>query len=469
MHTAIVYARYSTDLQTENSIDAQLRACREYADAHNIIITGEYADRAISGTTDRRPEFQRAIAEAKDIFLVHKYDRFARDRYDHAIYGKVLKDKGVKLIAAAEDFGEGKNAVLLTGITQVLSEYYIANLREETKKGQRERALHGLWNGGVPPFGYDIKDGKLAINEAEAFWVKKIFDAALAGEGYSQILRELEAAGVRGKRGRVIKYTQIYEMLRNEKYTGAFMYCVDEESDRDKRRLKENCIRIENAHPAYITKAQFEKLQKMLASHKTGKKNSRRSYMLSGLVKCSCGAPMHANTSSSKGHTYSRYVCSAGCGARSVLEAEVNEAVYAYLKQLLSPQTRQALNEAISRKMNDVEETQSIGRVICDKETQIYRLIENMSSGILPQDALEAIGKRITELRNEIAQLKKPFPKKIITDYLCSVADIKKQPPEKRRQLIKRYISCATISETKIEIQSTFDEFVGEIGCGGRI
>lgn len=104
--TAVIYARYSSDSQTEQSIDGQLRVCEEYAKQNDILVLDTYIDRAMTGTNDNRPDFQRMIKDsAKRAFsyvLVYKFDRFSRNKYETAIHKKALKDNGVKVVSATE-------------------------------------------------------------------------------------------------------------------------------------------------------------------------------------------------------------------------------------------------------------------------------------------------------------------------------------------------------------------------------
>ena len=128
MNNAVIYARFSSDKQTENSIEAQVRACEDYAEIHGYTINKIYSDEAVSAKNDRRPEFQKMIKDAeKGLFqtvLVHKYNRFARRMIDHVTYEDKLNQAGVDLIAVAEDFGNGKEAVIMKALMRSLSEYY---------------------------------------------------------------------------------------------------------------------------------------------------------------------------------------------------------------------------------------------------------------------------------------------------------------------------------------------------------
>lgn len=153
--TAAIYARYSSDKQTEDSIEAQVRACREYAAKHGLQVLEVYADEAISGKgakTASRIKYQKLLRDADkglfDIILIHKYDRIARNLGEHVNLEKRLSDKGVKLVAVAQDFGTTNEAKIMRALMWSLSEYYIDNLASETKKGLRETALKGLHTGG---------------------------------------------------------------------------------------------------------------------------------------------------------------------------------------------------------------------------------------------------------------------------------------------------------------------------------
>ena len=271
MSQAVVYARFSSDKQTEDSIEAQVRACREYAAGHGLTVGEVYADEAVSGKgskTASRRAYQRLLRDAEkglfDTILIHKYDRIARNLGEHVNLEQRLRRAGVSLIATAQDFGNTKEAKIMRALMWSLSEYYIDNLSEETKKGHRETAIKGLHNGGYPPFGYDVVNQQYEVNPIEAAFVRKIFEAARECRGFTEVIQEMEAAGIKGKRGKPIKYPQIHEILRNEKCTGVYLYSPQMEESRSKRREKSNAIRIENALPVIIDRAVFMEVQAIM-------------------------------------------------------------------------------------------------------------------------------------------------------------------------------------------------------------
>lgn len=225
------YARFSSDNQRVESIDAQLRAIRQYCSDNDYMIVKTYADEAVSGTSDQRDQFLQMIADAKknmfDIVIVHKLDRFARNRYDSAIYRKELKDAGVKLISVLERVDEeNPENIILLSVLEGMNEYYSKNLAREVRKGQKENALKGIHNGGVPPLGFkvDPETRKLVINEDEAEAVRTIFTMYTKKYGYDLICQELNKKGYKTRTGRPFTRNSIAEILRNEKYIGHYVF-----------------------------------------------------------------------------------------------------------------------------------------------------------------------------------------------------------------------------------------------------
>lgn len=142
----VIYARYSSDRQTEDSIDAQVRACREYAAAKGMNIVEVYADEAISGKgskTASRLKYQKMLRDCDkgrfEVILIHKYDRIARNLGEHVNLEQKLKSKGIELIATAQNFGSSNEAKMMRTMVWAMSEYYIDNLAEEVKKGIKKQ------------------------------------------------------------------------------------------------------------------------------------------------------------------------------------------------------------------------------------------------------------------------------------------------------------------------------------------
>ena len=476
---AVGYYRYSSDRQSEDSIDAQRRACDAYAATHGIKIIGEYVDEALSGKGEKtasRVQYQRMLRDCDrglfDVILCHKFDRLARSLYEHVALEQKLAKKGVSLIAVAQDFGTSNEAKIMRALMYSLSEYYSDNLANETRKGLQEKALKGLFTGGVAPFGYDIVNKKHIINEIEAVYVRKIFDAAANREGFTSIIHELENAGVRGKRGKQIKYTQIYEILRNEKYTGTYIYSPKEEKNRAERRTKPNAIRIENALPIIISKEQFEEVQKIMNERKqTGKKAG---YLCRGLVYCQCGAKMHGSSPERKGHIYKIYSCSKHCGFGSIKMDEVDAAATAYLKALLSAKNQKKIATALrkyqageSGRMKEFDS--AIRKQVDSKQSQYDALMSNLATGEWPPEVLADIGNRLKALRDEMDALREVEPPKdyTIEQIEAWLNSLKNTPDEKAVHLLIERIDV--ITKTEFNVTSTLYSVLGKTGCGRGI
>src|SRR5574344_984843 len=172
MKKAVVYARYSSDRQTEQSIEGQLRVCKEFAERNGFSIVGNYIDRATTGTNDNRAEFQRMIADSAkhffDFVIVYKLDRFSRNRYDSAVNKATLKKNGVKLISAEENITDSPEGIILESMLEGIAEYYSAELSQKVKRGQRERRIKRNITGKPTPYRYDVVNKKIKKKKKEA-------------------------------------------------------------------------------------------------------------------------------------------------------------------------------------------------------------------------------------------------------------------------------------------------------------
>jgi DNA invertase Pin-like site-specific DNA recombinase len=180
--TAVIYARYSSDNQSEQSIDGQLRVCNEYAKNNDIIILDTYIDRAMTGTNDNRPDFQRMIKDSSrkewDYVLVYKFDRFSRNKLETAIHKNTLKTNGVKLLSATEYIPDSPEAIILESMLEGYAEYYSAELSQKVKRGLNESRIKGNYTGGHLLYGYRKENQKLVIDE-------EIFTINIHGEAIS--------------------------------------------------------------------------------------------------------------------------------------------------------------------------------------------------------------------------------------------------------------------------------------------
>lgn len=300
---AVIYARFSSHGQTEQSIEGQLRVCHEFAERNNYKILNEYVDRAISGTSDKRPAFLQMIEDAEkkqfDCILVYKLDRFSRNKYDSVIYKHKLAAFGVKVISATEAISDSPEGKLVEGLLEMMAEMYSQDLSQKVKRGIRESLLKNNFIGGFAPYGYKIVDKKLVLDEETAPAMKYYFEQYATGKPKSKIIEELNNMGYRNAQGKPFTKSSLQNCLSNTKYIGKYFI---------------NGLELENYCPALISQEVFDKVQKQLAKHKhaPATNKAKEDYLLTGKLFCGhCGAHMVGVSAKSKtGEYHNYYACS---------------------------------------------------------------------------------------------------------------------------------------------------------------
>ncbi|MEG2450733.1 MAG: recombinase family protein, partial [Clostridia bacterium] len=224
MKKAVIYARYSSDSQTEQSIEGQVRVCRDYAKQNDILIVDEYIDRATTGTNDNRVSFQQMLHDSSKkqwtMVLVYKLDRFARNKFEAVVNRKKLADNEVELVSAMERIPDTPEGKLMTGVLEEFNQYFSLELAQKVNRGLRESWLKGNYTGGRGKYGYDVVGQKLVINPEEAAIVLEIFTKYAQGYKAADIARNLIARGVRRKDGNIFEQKHLYTILHNSSYTG---------------------------------------------------------------------------------------------------------------------------------------------------------------------------------------------------------------------------------------------------------
>ncbi len=267
MNNAVIYARYSSDNQRSASIDAQIRAIEKYAKQNNLTIINNYVDEALSGMSDKRPAFKQMIDDSSkglfDFVIVHKLDRFSRDRYDSAIYKRKLKLSNVKLLSVVENIDGSPESILMESLLEGLNEYYSKNLAREVMKGLTENALQCKHTGGKPPFGYNVDPitKKYLINKHEEIAVKKIFEMFTNELPYRDIKNWLNKKGYVAKYNNKFSNTSINTLLKNEKYIGTYTYKKTTQTNFFGKRVdvpNDDYIKIKNGIPSIIDERTFK-------------------------------------------------------------------------------------------------------------------------------------------------------------------------------------------------------------------
>lgn len=319
---AVGYCRFSSDMQREESIDAQMRYITGYAAQYNYEIVEFYCDRAKSGKNTNRPEFQRMLEDTStgkfQAIIVHKIDRFSRNTEDTLRIIDQLKSKNITVISAYEHFENNPMGNFMLTMLSSMSEYYISNLANEVLKGQRENAYKCRANGGKGCLGYDIVNQKYVVNKEEAKSVRLIFQMYSEGYGYNSIIDRLNTLGYKTKFGKPFGKNSLYSILTNEKYTGTFLFNQiargNSHGKRNSHRLKADSeiIRIEGGIPAIISRDVWNRVQAVRNINPKGRSQAKHFYLLSGLMYCGeCGCKMHGNprNTGNGGPLYVSYRC----------------------------------------------------------------------------------------------------------------------------------------------------------------
>lgn len=410
---AVIYARYSSDNQREESIEGQMRDCMQYAEYNDIQVVGSYIDRALSAKTDNRPNFQKMIKDSAkrifDVIIVWKLDRFARNRFDSAYYKNILKKNGVRVVSAKESISEGAEGIILESVLEGYAEYYSVELAEKVNRGMTDNALKGMYNGTVVPMGYYVDEEQhLQIDEKKAQFVKEIYQRFADGEAIKTIIADMNARGVgitvsmkkkAGKKAyeRPLGYNTLRRILSNRKYIGEY-------------RFKD--IIIENGIPAIIDKDLFEKVQKRIAMNTRAPAihKAENEYLLTTKLFCGkCKAMMVGDSGTGKkGTTYHYYKCvnakrTHTCDKKTVNKDFIENAV---IKAVVDKIMDDNLMEQLSYKLYDYQmQSSSILPALQEKLTEVEGAIDNILDAIQKGIVLDSTKKRLIDLETRQKEL----------------------------------------------------------------
>ena len=479
---AVIYARFSSDNQRDESIDAQIRAIKDYADKNDIIIIGEYIDKAKSAMTDNRPEFLRMVDDSAernfDAVIVHKLDRFARNRGDSIGYRMQLKRHGVSLISVLEYLDEDSpESVILESVLEAMAEYYSLNLAREVRKGLTENALKGIHTGGKPPLGYDVDPDsrKLIINEHEAQAVKIIFQRITEGVGYTGIIRELNEKGYRTKVGNRFGKNSIHSLLTNEKYTGTYIFnksaAKDVDGKRNSHSFKDDSeiIRLENFIPAIISKDTYLTVQHLMKTRKHIPETykGQEVYLLTGKIVCGiCGCSYVGNRKRdgrnkalqirygcNRRHRQTKIACDNKEIRREYIEAFVLEKLSEQIfNDSLIPQVTEYYNQYIksTNSNNDIQLTN-----LKKQGKELNRQISNIIS-VISDTASSALVSKLSTLEDELREINAQI------EYLSNniTGMLKEDDIAKAFMLARELISNHTLPSLKKLIRMFVDKVV---------
>lgn len=301
---AVIYARYSSHGQTEQSIEGQLAKGHEYAAAQGYTVVHEYIDRAMTGRNDNREAFQKMLSDTGkhqfQVVIVWKVDRFGRNREEIAFNKHTCKKNGVRVEYVAESLPNSPEAVILESVLEGMAEYYSIQLSQNIRRGQLESAKKCQCVGGSVPLGYTLDSDKhFVIDPQTAPVVKKIFDLYAEGATISEITGQLNEQGIRTARKQLFTKNSLTKLLKNEKYIGVYTY--------------KDIVRVEGGVPAIVDKSTFDRVQELLKINRRAPSHTwtKVEYLLTDKLFCGhCGSPMVGESGfSHTGAKYSYYGC----------------------------------------------------------------------------------------------------------------------------------------------------------------
>jgi len=348
-----VYTRKSSEegLEMEfNSLDAQRESCEAYIASLKqegwLLVPDRYDDGGISGATMERPALTRLLRDVEagriDVVVVYKVDRLSRSLADFARIIDAFEKHGVSFVSVTQQFNTTSSMGRLTlnillSFAQFEREVIGERIRDKFAASRRK----GMWMGGSPPLGYDVRDRKLVVNEREAVLVRHIFERFARLGSATMLVAELKSQGHRTKtwvtqkgrlrEGKPIDKGFLYKLLRNRVYLGEAVHKGES---------------FPGEHDAIIDRALWDKVHAILAENPKSRANRTRAATpmpLKGLIRCGhCGSAMTPSHTRRKGKLYRYYLCLKAsknghrtCPVRSIAAGEAEAAVIGNLRALV--------------------------------------------------------------------------------------------------------------------------------------
>jgi site-specific DNA recombinase len=461
---AVIYARYSSDQQREESVDAQIRACSYYAQREGLDVVGQYVDRAKSGMyhVERRTGYADMLAAASrrefDTIIVHSLSRFGRNTTRALDDIDRLKSYGVRVVSVRETLEQSPEGQLMLTIIAGMNEYFSLNLAKEVRKGQLENVYQGRSTGGKPLFGYGLtSDLHYTINETEAVGVRLAFARFLAGDGYLEIARALNDMGLHPRSGQPFGRNSIYSMLTNQRYIGNAYYGRQRNNHGARGNRQEDMVVVEGVCPAIIDKTTWERVQLKMADRKANVKSSaevKELYILTGKLYCGlCGSKLVGASRKGNGGIYRYYKCNRkervrDCDLPAIRKDKIEAEVIAQLSAVFADEEKiDAWARALLSSMGqDNGIVAALEKNVKDIDRRIENVIEAISEGVgvarMKVKLADLEQQRETVLQ-QIAATKTTHELTLdeVKDYVRHFLDLKNLTPAQQREIIQAYVT----------------------------
>ena len=478
----VIYARYSSDNQREESIEGQLRENKAFAEKNGIEIIETYIDRAFSAKTDNRPEFQRMIKESArksyDVVIVWKLDRFARNRYDSAKYKAILKKNNIKVVSATEAISEGADGIILEAVLEGMAEYYSADLAEKVTRGMTENALKCKYNGGMcVPFGYVIdKEHHYQRDPANAPIALEIFTRYAGGESATAIINDLNARGLKTARGAPFNKNSFRNMVNNRNYIGEYHY-------RD--------VVIPGGVPAIVPDEIFEKATSRLKSNRRapGRNRAKERYILTTKLFCGeCKSMLVGESANKKTGTYRYYKCASAkrheCNLKPVRKELIED--YVIKKAIESITDEESVDQIIQQIMclygEDNATLRSLEQQLKDVQKAIRNVLKAIENGVFTRstkEELETLETEEDEIKKHIEREKTARPlmtEKMLRSFLSRYTHFDLSVQRNRERIVDELVgSILLFGDGRLIItfnfrdnphETTLDEIIAAANTG---
>ena len=401
--TAAIYARFSSHNQREESIEQQIAECRAYAKANGLTVVAEYSDSAMTGRTDRRPQYQRLRRDAKkgifSFIIAYKSNRIARNLLNALTFENEMDLLHIQVVYAKEEFGNTPAGRFALRMMMNVNQFYSENLGEDIKRNQEANARQCKSNGPAS-FGYKTgEDGRFEIDEKTAPIVREIYTRVACGESYADIAANLNARGVKTRTGGTWGKSSFATILSNERYIGTYIF---------------DGTRIEGGMPSIIEKELFYKVQHIRENKKVtqGRHRENGDYLLTGKLYCgNCKSYMTGMSGTSKtGDVHYYYACNekrknGNCDKKNVKRDYIESVIAQAIRNLiLSDNT---INWMADKTMQYQEAHKNAPELVLlkDQISDTDKAIKNMLSAIEKGIVTESTKTRLIELEGQHADL----------------------------------------------------------------
>lgn len=454
-HGAFILARYSTDNQNPDSIEVQVDKCSAWCNEHNIPILGVYADLAVSGMKDSRPQYEAMMAQLRlgsaDTVVIYDQSRMFRKMTAWFSFRDELTVMGVSIVSVTQpmigkDLRDPTN-FLTEGSMALFNQIWALQTRQKVMEKMRFMARNGQHTGGKPALGYKVVNGRLEICEEEAAIVRRIFKEYAAGSSYREIINGLNRDGLKTKRGAAFGSNSLHDLMHNEKYIGTIVYGQSpyrENGTRDTHaRNGTDVIRIEDAIPAIIDKETFRIVQERMATNKRqqgGRPPKVRNYPLRSKV--FCGDCKMAMTISTSKVNYHYYRCTGKkrtheCTSTPIRADALEEVVAETIRKVLGTPTE--VNGLIKILHDQADKLQSGAamrlQALVDQRKDICAKLDNAVEAVLNGISNQSIKDRICVLEAQKVAVERDM--KVLKDSV----DASTIPEHRLRQILDHIIS----------------------------